>query len=96
MKARSDFLSTVSHELRTPLNAINGITHLLLEENPNENQIEYLKSLKFSGNYLLTFINEILEANRIESNKVEIEYINFNLIEVSPDKRIVTVNNRGV
>ena len=82
MKARSDFLSTVSHELRTPLNAINGITHLLLEENPKETQVEYLKSLKFSGNYLLTFINEILEANRIESNKIEIEYINFNLKEL--------------
>ena len=101
MKARSDFLSTVSHELRTPLNAINGITHLLLEENPNENQIEYLKSLKFSGNYLLTFINEILEANRIESNKVEIEYINFNLIELVSNiqnslKEIAAENNNKV
>ncbi len=83
MKARSDFLSTVSHELRTPLNAINGITHLLMEENPKETQIDYLKSLKFSGNYLLTFINEILEANRIESNKIEVEYINFNLKELA-------------
>ncbi len=82
MHARSDFLSTVSHELRTPLNAINGITHLLMTENPKETQIEYLKSLHFSGNYLLTFINEILEANRIESNKIEVEYINFNLKEL--------------
>jgi len=78
-KARSEFLSTVSHELRTPLNAINGITHLLLEEKPKETQLNYLTSLQFSGNYLLTFINEILEINRIESGKIEVEKINFDL-----------------
>ncbi|MGO4822471.1 MULTISPECIES: ATP-binding protein [unclassified Flavobacterium] len=84
-KARSEFLSTVSHELRTPLNAINGITHLLLEENPKKSQLHYLSSLKFSGNYLATFINEILEINKIDSNKTEIEYINFNLKELLED-----------
>lgn len=78
-KARSEFLSTVSHELRTPLNAINGITHLLIEENPKPTQIEYLNSLKFSGNYLLTFINDILEINRIESEHVPIEQITCTL-----------------
>lgn len=78
-KARSEFLSTVSHELRTPLNAINGITHLLLEENPNPSQLKYLESLKFSGNYLTNFINEILEINKIDSTKIEIEKISFDL-----------------
>lgn len=58
-QARADFLSTVSHELRTPLNAINGITHLLIEEDPKDSQKHYLNSLKFSGNYLLTFINPL-------------------------------------
>jgi signal transduction histidine kinase len=84
-KARAEFLSTVSHELRTPLNAINGITHLLIEDNPKENQIHYLNSLKFSGNYLLTFINEILEINRIESNNIEIEYIDFSIKQLLLD-----------
>jgi signal transduction histidine kinase/CheY-like chemotaxis protein/TolA-binding protein len=96
--ARADFLSTVSHELRTPLNAINGITHLLLEENPKESQMNYLSSLKFSGDYLTKFINEILEINKIDSNKVEIEYINFNLKQLLEDiqnslKELATVNN---
>ena len=77
--ARADFLSTVSHELRTPLNAINGITHLLLQENPKESQMHYLESLQFSGNYLTTFINDILEINKIDSNKSQIEIITFNL-----------------
>ena len=78
-KARSEFLSTVSHELRTPLNAINGIAHLLLEEKPKKTQMDYLSSLQFSAEYLTKFINEILEINKIDSEKVEIEYTRFDL-----------------
>jgi len=97
-RARSEFLSTVSHELRTPLNAINGITHLLLQEKPKKTQMHYLTSLKFSGNYLTNFINDILEINKIESNKAEIEYINFNLKQLLGDiqnslKEIASLNN---
>lgn len=77
--AKSEFLSTVSHELRTPLNAINAIAHLLLEEKPKKSQLSYLASLQFSGNYLTTYINDILEINKIDLSKVEIENINFNL-----------------
>ena len=98
-KARAEFLSTVSHELRTPLNAINGITHILIEDNPKENQLHYLNSLKFSGNYLLTFINEILEINRIESSNIEIEYINFNIKQLLLDIKIsmteIAANNNN-
>lgn len=99
-KARAEFLSTVSHELRTPLNAINGITHLLLEENPKPSQMNYLNSLKFSGNYLLTFINEILEINRIESSAVETEYINFDLKQLLSNiqhslKELAGINNNN-
>ncbi|WP_445717550.1 ATP-binding protein [Flavobacterium sp.] len=97
-KARADFLSTVSHELRTPLNAINGITYLLLQEKPKVSQLNYLKSLEFSGNYLLNFINDILEINRLESDKVFIEKINFNLTELSENisasfKEFINENN---
>lgn len=81
-KARSEFLSTVSHELRTPLNAINGITYLLLQEKPKKSQLDYLQSLKFSGDYLADFINDILEINKIESHKIEFESITFNLKEL--------------
>ncbi|WP_396196824.1 ATP-binding protein [Flavobacterium sp.] len=81
-KARAEFLSTVSHELRTPLNAINGITYLLLQEKPKASQLNYLKSLEFSGSYLLHFINDILEINRLESDKIQVETINFNLKEL--------------
>ncbi|MFV8342214.1 ATP-binding protein [Flavobacterium sp. XS2P39] len=98
--ARSEFLSTVSHELRTPLNAINGIAHLLLEEQPKKSQMNYLSSLKFSGDYLTKFINEILEINKIDSNKIELEYISFNLKQLLEDiknslKELARINNNN-
>jgi len=82
MQAKTNFLSTVSHELRTPLYAVTGLTHLLLEENPSENQKEHLKSLKFSGDYLLNFINDILQINKIDADKLEALNIEFNLKKI--------------
>lgn len=82
MEAKTNFLSTVSHELRTPLYAVTGLTHLLLEENPKESQKEHLKSLKFSGDYLLNFINDILQINKIEADKLEALQIDFNLEKI--------------
>lgn len=87
-KARSEFLATVSHELRTPLNAINGIAYILLNEKPKATQLNYLKSLEFSGKYLLTFINDILEINRLESDKVLVEHINFDLVDLVENIKI--------
>ncbi|WP_066221315.1 tetratricopeptide repeat-containing hybrid sensor histidine kinase/response regulator [Formosa haliotis] len=78
-KTKANFLSTVTHELRTPLYAVTGLTNMLLDENPKPDQIQHLKSLKFSGDYLLTFINDILQINKIEANKVDIEYEVFDL-----------------
>ncbi len=78
-KTKANFLSTVTHELRTPLYAVTGLSNMLLEENPKPEQIQHLKSLKFSGDYLLTFINDILQINKIEANKVELELEPFNL-----------------
>lgn len=78
-KTKANFLSTVTHELRTPLYAVTGITNMLLDENPKPDQVQHLKSLKFSGEYLLTFINDILQINKIEANKVDVEPEVFNL-----------------
>lgn len=82
MEAKTNFLSTVSHELRTPLYAVTGLTHLLLDENPSENQKEHLKALKFSGDYLLNFINDILQINKIDADKLEPLNIQLNLKRV--------------
>jgi len=82
MEAKTNFLSTVSHELRTPLYAVTGLTHLLLEENPSENQKEHLKALKFSGDYLLNFINDILQINKIDAEKLEPLNVELNLKKI--------------
>ena len=84
--AKAEFLSTITHELRTPLYAVTGLTHLLLDESPTENQKEHLNSLKFSGEYLLSLINNILDLNKLEANKMEILDTSFNL-----EKRISNV-----
>lgn len=78
-KTKANFLSTVTHELRTPLYAVTGLSNMLLDEDPKPEQIQHLKSLKFSGDYLLTFINDILQINKIEAKKVDIEPEPFNL-----------------
>ncbi|WP_130285893.1 tetratricopeptide repeat-containing hybrid sensor histidine kinase/response regulator [Aquimarina brevivitae] len=78
-EAKVQFLSTITHELRTPLYAVTGLTHLLLEESPTPSQKEHLNSLKFSGEYLLSLINNILDLNKLEANKVELESVPFNL-----------------
>jgi hypothetical protein len=78
-KTKANFLSTVTHELRTPLYAVTGLSNMLLDEDPKPEQIKHLKSLKFSGDYLLTFINDILQINKIEANKVEVEPEPFDL-----------------
>ncbi|QLE01708.1 response regulator [Galbibacter sp. BG1] len=85
MRAKGQFLSTVSHELRTPLYAVTGLTHLLLEEDPKESQKEHLKSLKFSGEYLLDFINDILQINKIDANKLIAENLIFDLQKTLED-----------
>ncbi len=78
-QAKQQFLSIMSHEIRTPLNAILGMTYLLLQEDPKKEQLEFLNSLKFSGDNLMTLINDILDFNKIESGNIFFEESDFNL-----------------
>jgi PAS domain S-box-containing protein len=80
--AKTQFLSTMSHEIRTPMNAVIGLTNILLQNNPREDQRENLNLLKFSGENLLTIINDILDLNKIEAGKISLEDINYNLHEL--------------
>lgn len=79
---KTQFFSTVSHELRTPLYGVVGITSLLLEEKGLNKHHNDLKSLKFSADYLLALINDVLQMNKMESNLVSLEHVNFNLEEL--------------
>jgi len=79
---KTKFFSTVSHELRTPLYGVVGISSLLLDENTNPELEEDLKSLKFSGNYLLSLINDVLLMNKMDVDGVEIQKIPFKLSDL--------------
>ncbi len=94
-KTKANFLSTVTHELRTPLYAVTGLSNMLLDENPRPEQVQHLKSLKFSGDYLLTFINDILQINKIEANKVDIEPESFNL-KKKINNIVLALNNSAI
>ncbi len=80
--AKELFLSTMSHELRTPMNAVIGMTHLLLNDDPKESQVENIKTLKFSAENLLSIINDILDFSKIEAGKIELERAPFKLDEL--------------
>ena len=76
---KSQFISTVSHELRTPLYGVIGLTTLLMENPTSEKKQEYLESLKFSGDYLLALINDVLQLSKIETQEIKLEKTSFNL-----------------
>jgi signal transduction histidine kinase len=78
-QSKQQFMSTMSHEIRTPLNEVIGITNLLMQGNPREDQMDFIKTLRFSGNHLLTLVNDVLDYNKMESGKIVFEQARFNL-----------------
>jgi len=79
IKSKIDFFSIITHELRTPLNAVVGTVQLLQDDNPNDSQQRSINILKFSADNLLNLINDILDFNKIEAGKVELEQNPFSL-----------------
>ncbi len=81
-KLKSEFLANMSHEIRTPINGIVGMSYLVLQTNLTTKQRNYIEKIENSSKSLLAIINDILDLSKIESGKLIIDHVNFNLDKV--------------
>lgn len=78
---KSEFLANMSHELRTPLNSIMILSKIMLDnktQNLNEKQLEYIRTVRTSGEDLLALINDVLDISKIEAGRLELSSNSIN------------------
>jgi len=81
-RAKSAFLAHMSHEIRTPMNSIVGFSELAIDDNISVKTKDYLGKIINNAQWLLQIINDVLDLSKIESGKMELENIPFNLNEI--------------
>ncbi|MBX9674207.1 MAG: PAS domain S-box protein [Candidatus Obscuribacterales bacterium] len=84
-KLKSEFVANISHEIRTPISAVIGMSELLLDSPLSDEQKQLTNMVKDSAKSLLTIINDILDFSKIEAGHIELDIIEFNLLELMED-----------
>jgi len=80
--SKSTFLANMSHEIRTPMNSIVGFSELALDTEPSAKTRDYLSKIQTNAEWLLQIINDILDISKVESGKMELENIPFDMHEL--------------
>ncbi len=84
-RSKSEFLANISHEIRTPINAVLGFNELVIRESEDDRIRNYAVDIKKAGDTMLNLINDLLDISKIESGKMELIPVSFDLVSMLND-----------